>query len=112
MVLREKGGIGASRSPFMRFIHPTRLIQAKWPNTWKQHQSIGAVICGKGMKNVSCCNQMCYEIHLTVYGEDQVFHIVCCNFKVLVEGPGPFDDERGVPQIVEAPILAPVEGET
>ncbi len=53
---------------------------------------------------------MCYEIHLADYGEDQVFHIVCCNFKVLVEGPEPFDDERGVPQIVAAPILAPVEG--
>ena len=110
MVLQKKGGIGASGSPFVRFIHPTRLIQAKWPNTWKQHQSIGAVICGKGMKNVSCCDQMCYEIHLAVYGEDQVFHIVCCNFKVLVEGLEPFDDEGGVPQIVAAPILAPVEG--
>ncbi len=27
-----------------------------------------------------------------------------------MEGPEPFDDERGVPQIVVAPILAPVEG--
>ena len=45
-------------------------------------------------------DQMCYEICLTDYGEDQVFHIVCCNLEVLMEGPEPFDDERGVPRKV------------
>ena len=35
-----------------------------------------------------------------------MFHIVCCNFKVLTEGPEPFDDERTIPQVAPAPILA------
>lgn len=110
MVLRKKAGIGATGSPFARYIHPTRLIQAKWPNTWRQHQCVGAVICGKGVKNVSRREQMCYEIRLADYGEDQVFHIVCSNFKVLIEGPQPFEDEVRGRQVVAAPVSAPIGG--
>jgi hypothetical protein len=68
------------------------------------------VICGKGMKNVSRREQMCYEIRLADYGEDTVFHIVCCNFKVLVEGPEPFEDEVPAPPVVVAPGLAQLDG--
>ena len=106
MVYRKKGGIGAVDNPYVRYIHPSSLIRAKWPNTWRQHQSIGAIICGKGMKNVIWRNQLCYDIHLTGYGEDVVFHIVCCDFKVITEGPEPFDNERTIPQADPAPILA------
>ncbi len=53
---------------------------------------------------------MCYEIHLADYGEDQVFNIVCCNFKVLVEGPQPFDDEVQTQPVVAAPVLAGIGG--
>ena len=102
--------MGATGSPFVRYIHPSNLIKAKWPNTWRQHQSVGAVICGKGMKNVSRREQMCYEIRLADYGEDTVFHIVCCNFKVLVEGPEPFEDEVPAPPVVVAPGLAQLDG--
>ena len=106
MVYRKKGGIGAVGNPYVRYIHPSGLIRAKWQNTWKQHQSVGAIICGKGMRNVSRRNQLCYDIRLADYGEDVLFHIVCCNFKVITEGPEPFDDERTVPQVDPAPILA------
>jgi hypothetical protein len=112
MVLRKKGGIGAVGNPYARYIHPSGPIRQRWPNTWKQHQCMGAVICGKGMRNVSRRNQLCYEIRLTDFEEDVMFHIVCCNFKVLTEGPEPFDDERTIPQVAPAPILAQIgEGE-
>ena len=62
------------------------------------------------MKNVSRREQMCYEIRLADYGEDTVFHIVCCNFKVLVEGPEPFEDEVPAPPVVVAPGLAQLDG--
>ena len=48
------------------------------------------------MHNVSRREQMCYECRVPEYGDDSVvFHIVCCNFKVSVEGPTPFEDEVG-----------------
>ena len=57
-------------------------------------------------EHVSWRNQLCYDIRLADYGEDVVFHIVCCNFKVITEGPVPFNDERTVPQVDPAPFSA------
>ncbi len=54
--------------------------------------------------------QNCYKIWLADFGEDTVFHIVCCNFKVLVEGPEPFKDEVPVPPVVVAPGLEQLGG--
>ena len=61
MVLRKKGGIGAVGSPFAKFLHPSNLIRAKWPNEYKTRQCQGVVITGKGMHNVSRRQQLCYE---------------------------------------------------
>jgi hypothetical protein len=52
---------------------------------------------------------MCYEIRLADYGEDQVLYIlVCCNFKVLVEGPQSFEDEVRTLPVVAAPVLVQI----
>ncbi len=69
---------------------------------------MGAIICGKGMKNGSRHNQLCYNIRLADFSEDVMFHIICCNFKVMTEGPEPFGNKRAVPQVAQAPILVQI----
>ena len=107
MVLRKKGGIGATGSPFAKFLHPSDLIRARWPNDWKSRQCAGARITGKGMHNVSRKSQLCYECILPEYDDTTTFHIVCCNFKVLVVGPSPFDDEVDATPRPAAPANVP-----
>ena len=93
MVKRKKGGIGAVGAPFARFLHPSKVIQTKWPNDWKVRKCSGALIVGKGMHNVSRKMQLCYELRLPEFDDGTIFHIVVCNFSIITEGPTPFDDE-------------------
>ncbi len=99
---KKKGGIGAKGSAKARFFHPGQNIRDKWPN---QHQTIRvseALIVGKGVHRVNRKDQMCYECRLAEIDDNTVFHIVCNNFKVEVEGATPFEDEG----VVSAPAPA------
>ena len=93
MVKRKKGGIGAIGAPFALFLHPSKVIQTKWPNDWKVWKCSSALIVGKGMHNVSHKMQLCYKVHLSKFDDGTIFHIVVCNFSFITKDPTPFDDE-------------------
>ncbi len=74
-------------APFARFLHPSKVIQGKWPNDWKVRKCPGAIITGKGMHNVSCKQQICYEVCIPKIDDGIIFKLVMCNFSVITEGP-------------------------
>ena len=93
---KKKGGVGAKGSAKARFFHPGEAIRKRWPN---QHQTIRvseALVVGKGVHRVNRKDQMCYECCLPEIDDNTIFHIVCSNFKVEVEGATPFENKLAV----------------
>ena len=83
---KKRGGIGATGSAKARFFHPSQNIQDKWPNDHQTKRLSGALVVKKAVHRVNRKDQI---------DDNTIFHIVCNNFKVDVEGAAPFDDERG-----------------
>ena len=94
---RKRGGIGATGSAFAKFFHPSQGIRTFWQNDWQRHRCTGVEIIGKSMRQISRRQQLAYECRIPEINDEDIWYIVCSNFKVEEEGPTPFPDEDETP---------------